>query len=55
MTTQQAVRRWIMTGAVAGVTITGTIYGATLKSGQDVRKVHLASLFLPVPFFIQYV
>lgn len=28
-----------MTGAVAGVTITGTIYGATLKSDQDVKKV----------------
>ncbi|KAF2029040.1 hypothetical protein EK21DRAFT_113262 [Setomelanomma holmii] len=38
MTTHQAVRRWIMTGAVAAVTITGTIYGATLKSEQDVKK-----------------
>jgi hypothetical protein len=27
-----------MTGAVAAVTITGTIYGATLKSEQDVKK-----------------
>ncbi|KAH8730533.1 hypothetical protein GQ44DRAFT_606869 [Phaeosphaeriaceae sp. PMI808] len=38
MATQQAVRRWIMTAAVAGVTITGTIYGASLKGDQDVQK-----------------
>lgn len=38
-TTQQAVRRWIMTGGVAAVTITGTIYGATLKEDVTVQKV----------------
>ncbi|KAL5116043.1 hypothetical protein ACEQ8H_006054 [Pleosporales sp. CAS-2024a] len=37
-TTPQAVRRWIMTGAVAAVTITGSIYGATLKGDMDVVK-----------------
>lgn len=35
-TTHQAVRRWIMTGAVAAVTITGTIYGASLKGDREV-------------------
>ncbi|KAL1600111.1 hypothetical protein SLS59_006185 [Nothophoma quercina] len=34
----QAVRRWIMTGAVAAITVTGTIYGAGLKSDQDVKR-----------------
>lgn len=38
MTTQQAVRRWIMTGAVAAVTITGTIYGAGLKGDQEIKQ-----------------
>ncbi|CAO2651167.1 Nn.00g094640.m01.CDS01 [Neocucurbitaria sp. VM-36] len=38
MATQQAVRRWIMTGAVAAVTITGTIYGAGLKGDQEVKQ-----------------
>lgn len=37
--TQQAVRRWILTGAVAAITVTGTIYGAGLKESQDVKKV----------------
>ncbi|KAF2830050.1 hypothetical protein CC86DRAFT_285279 [Ophiobolus disseminans] len=44
MTTHQAVRRWIMTGAVAAVTMTGTFYGATLKSDQDVQKQKKAVL-----------
>jgi hypothetical protein len=39
MATPQVVRRWIMTGAVAAVTITGTIYGATLKDDTEVKKV----------------
>ena len=39
MATQQAVRRWIMTGAVAAITITGTIYGAGLKGEQEVKQV----------------
>ena len=39
MTTHQAVRRWIMTGAVAAITVTGTIYGADLKGYQDAKQV----------------
>jgi uncharacterized membrane protein YoaK (UPF0700 family) len=39
MATTQAVRRWIMTGSVAAVTITGTIYGATLKEDLGAKKV----------------
>ena len=39
MATQQAVRRWILTGAVAAITITGTIYGAGLKGDQEVKQV----------------
>ncbi|KAF2464893.1 uncharacterized protein BDR25DRAFT_241340 [Lindgomyces ingoldianus] len=38
MTTQQAVRRWIMTGAVAAITVTGTIYGAGLKTRQELKQ-----------------
>jgi hypothetical protein len=38
MATLQTVRRWIMTGAVAAITITGTIYGAGLKGRQDVKQ-----------------
>ncbi|KAI8934903.1 hypothetical protein NX059_008574 [Plenodomus lindquistii] len=38
MATQQAVRRWILTGAVAAITITGSIYGATLKRDVEVQK-----------------
>ncbi|KAF1358951.1 hypothetical protein EJ07DRAFT_122224 [Lizonia empirigonia] len=33
----QAVRRWIMTGAVAAITVTGTIYGAGLKSDRELK------------------
>lgn len=44
MATQQAVRRWIMTGAVAAVTMTGTVYGAGLKGEQDDKKVSEAPL-----------
>jgi hypothetical protein len=39
MATPQAVRRWIMTGAVAAITMTGTIYGATLKGDREVVRV----------------
>jgi len=39
MSTHQAVRRWIMTGAVAAITVTGTIYGADLKGYQDAKQV----------------
>lgn len=41
--TTQAVRRWIMTAAVAGITVTGTIYGAGLKTDREVKQ---ACLFL---------
>jgi cell division protein FtsX len=34
----QAVRRWIMTGAVAAITVTGTLYGAGLKTDQEVKQ-----------------
>ncbi|KAJ8108687.1 hypothetical protein OPT61_g7998 [Boeremia exigua] len=34
----QAVRRWIMTGAVTAITVTGTLYGAGLKTDQEVKK-----------------
>jgi hypothetical protein len=39
MATHQAVRRGIITGAVAAVTISGTIYGAGLKGDHDVKQV----------------
>jgi hypothetical protein len=48
MATPQAVRRWIMTGSVAAVTITGSIYGATLKDDLGVKKVcylHACKIF----------
>ncbi|KNG50220.1 hypothetical protein DDE82_006426 [Stemphylium lycopersici] len=38
MATLQSVRRWIMTGAVAAITMTGTIYGAGLKGQQEVKQ-----------------
>lgn len=53
MTTQQAVRRWIMTGAVAAVTITGTFYGATLKSDVDANQVRSNSS-LPIRLSILF-
>lgn len=40
----QAVRRWIMTGAVAAITVTGTLYGAGLKTDQEVKQVRLYSI-----------
>lgn len=40
MATLQTVRRWIMTGAVAAITITGTIYGAGLKGQQEIKQVY---------------
>ncbi|RMZ74392.1 Thioesterase thiol ester dehydrase-isomerase [Pyrenophora seminiperda CCB06] len=38
MSTHQAVRRWIMTGAVVAITVTGSIYGADLKGYQDAKQ-----------------
>lgn len=43
-TTTQAVRRWIMTGSVAAVTVAGTIYGAGLKEDHEVKKVRWAQV-----------
>ncbi|KAF1916756.1 hypothetical protein BDU57DRAFT_448017 [Ampelomyces quisqualis] len=37
-TTRQTVRRWILTGSVAAVTVAGTLYGATLKEDVEVHK-----------------
>ncbi|KAF9737971.1 hypothetical protein PMIN06_011684 [Paraphaeosphaeria minitans] len=31
----QAVRRWILTGSVAAITVTGALYGADLKSSYE--------------------
>jgi hypothetical protein len=54
MATPQAVRRWIMTGSVAAVTITGSIYGATLNDDLGVKKVcHLhACMILEVALML---
>jgi hypothetical protein len=35
----QTVRRWALTGGITAITITGTIYGASLKSDQEQNKV----------------
>jgi hypothetical protein len=44
---RQTTRRWVMTGAVAAVAITGSIYGAGLKSRQELKQVRAGpSLFL---------
>ncbi|KAF2190461.1 hypothetical protein K469DRAFT_559195 [Zopfia rhizophila CBS 207.26] len=34
----QAVRRWIWTGAITAITVTGAIYGAGLKSSQELKQ-----------------
>jgi hypothetical protein len=33
------VRRVLLTGAVVGITVTGTLYGAGLKMDQEVKRV----------------
>ncbi|KAF2851019.1 hypothetical protein T440DRAFT_395627 [Plenodomus tracheiphilus IPT5] len=38
MATTQTVRRWVLTGAVTAITITGSIYGATLKDDLEIHK-----------------
>ncbi|KAK3215210.1 hypothetical protein GRF29_19g2540385 [Pseudopithomyces chartarum] len=35
MATAQTVRRWILTGSVAAITVTGAFYGAGLKTSQE--------------------
>jgi hypothetical protein len=54
MATLQTVRRWIMTGAVAAITITGTIYGAGLKGRQDVKQVCLITAYVLEPGHLRY-
>lgn len=39
MSQQTAIRRAVLTGAVASITAVGAIYGAGLKSRQDYKKV----------------
>ncbi|KAF2272894.1 uncharacterized protein EI97DRAFT_384696 [Westerdykella ornata] len=39
MVSPQAVRRWVITGAVTAITVTGSIYGATLRSDQQAHEV----------------
>ena len=49
MATQQAVRRWILTGSVTAITITGALYGAGLKTNQERAQVchrHSTSIHL---------
>jgi hypothetical protein len=40
MVNSQTVRRFILTGSVAAITITGTVYGAQLKTDQERSQVH---------------
>ncbi|PVI07247.1 hypothetical protein DM02DRAFT_513339 [Periconia macrospinosa] len=39
MVTPQGVRRWVMTGAVAAITVTGSLYGAGLKADQEKQQI----------------
>jgi hypothetical protein len=39
MPSPQTVKRVLLTGAVAAVTVTGTLYGAGLKMNQEVKQV----------------
>jgi hypothetical protein len=43
-----------MTGAVAAITITGTIYGAGLKGRQDVKQVCLITAHVLEPGHLRY-
>jgi hypothetical protein len=53
----QTVRRWALTGGITAITITGTIYGASLKSDQEQKKVrscailHHDPIIYTKPFF----
>ncbi|KAF2639147.1 hypothetical protein P280DRAFT_519351 [Massarina eburnea CBS 473.64] len=38
MATPQVVRRWILSGAVTAITVTGSIYGAGLKEDMQARE-----------------
>jgi cell division protein FtsW (lipid II flippase) len=48
MAAPQTVRRWILTGSVTAITITGALYGAGLKSSQEKAQVR-PSLSTPPP------
>jgi hypothetical protein len=52
MATPQAVRRWILTGAVAAITMTGTIYGATLKGDREVVRVRQHLAYISIYFMV---
>lgn len=41
MASTQKVRRLVLTGAVTAITITGTLYGASVKMQQEVSEVWL--------------
>ncbi|KAF2658446.1 hypothetical protein K491DRAFT_593143 [Lophiostoma macrostomum CBS 122681] len=38
MSTQQTVRRWILTGSITAIAATGAIYGAGLRSRQQYEE-----------------
>jgi hypothetical protein len=40
----QTVRRYILTGAVTAITVTGALYGAGLKTRQEVKQVRSGTL-----------
>jgi len=37
-TSQRTIRRWVMTGSVAAITVTGAWYGAGLKIQQEAKQ-----------------
>ncbi|KAJ4297980.1 hypothetical protein N0V90_005879 [Kalmusia sp. IMI 367209] len=39
MVAAQTVRRWILTGSVAAITVTGALYGAGLKQQYEVKQI----------------
>jgi hypothetical protein len=43
MVTPQTVRRVVLTGSIAAITLTGTIYGAQLKSDLQTQQVQFSS------------
>lgn len=44
MVSPQVVRRWLMTGGITAVTVTGALYGAGLKTKQEYKQVCLHSV-----------
>lgn len=47
MSQQQIIRRWVMTGAVTAITVTGALYGAGLKSRQELKQVRRPTATVP--------